>query len=85
VHEEVLVLKAARARADAIRLADGGEYDAAQARIATTAKELRLAVLAGEADGLVADASLLAPAAYALQSSRKGLRYSANLHASGDA
>jgi Ca-activated chloride channel family protein len=55
VREEVLVLAAARARDEAIRLADAGDYDAARAGLAATMKQLRAVgglVLAAEATAL---------------------------------
>jgi Ca-activated chloride channel family protein len=85
VREEVLVLQAARARREAIRLADEGDRDAAARLLGATASELRLAceempaaapLLAAEADALVdaAGAATLYDAG-----SRKRLHYEANL------
>lgn len=52
VTEEVLILKAARARDEAIRLADAGRFDDAQRLFKTTAAQLRRAGLDSEADEL---------------------------------
>jgi Ca-activated chloride channel family protein len=84
VREEVQVLKAARARQEAIRHADEGRLDAAQALLSATADTLRR-----EAEGLPAPAPLLEDAeeldrqALALQARydsavRKGLHYKAH-------
>ena len=79
VREEVVVLKAARARDDAIRLADEGRYDDAQRLLAKTADEARAAGLAEEADKLTFDFGLAAPAAYTADGlARKQLRYASN-------
>ena len=62
VREEVLVLAAARARDEAIKLADSGDYDAARARLAATTKQLRAVggpVLAAEATALAEALPLL--------------------------
>ena len=56
--EEVLVLRAASARDEAVRLADRGEYDPARKLISSTVDELRQAGLADEA----AELDLAAPA-----------------------
>jgi Ca-activated chloride channel homolog len=72
VREEVLVLEAARARDEAVRLADEGDYDAAQQVLAATDSDLRAAGMHAEADTL--DAGLVSPAAYS-PISRKALRY----------
>lgn len=53
VHEEVLVLKAAQARDEAIRLADAGGYDKAKRLLEGTRAELRAAGLDTEADAVV--------------------------------
>ena len=72
VHEEVLVLTAARARDEAIRLADAGRYDEAQRVLRSTVRTLRDAELSEQAD-------LLAPEIVALASYdpsvRKRLRF----------
>ena len=52
VVEEMLILKAARAREDAIRLADSGDFDGAQASLRSTVSELRTAGLDDEAEQL---------------------------------
>ncbi len=78
VHEEVLILKAAKARDEAIRLADGGQYDAARLTIGSSADALRLAGLVDPAQELDADSLLLAPVSYAAPASRKQLRYNSN-------
>jgi Ca-activated chloride channel family protein len=54
VREEVLVLKAARAREDAVRLADAGRPDEAKQLFHAAAVELRASGLDGEADALLA-------------------------------
>ena len=74
VREEVLVLKAARARDEAIRLADAGDHDAARRLLAERQDELREAGLATDADELMTDADLVAPSAYD-SFSRKRLHY----------
>jgi Ca-activated chloride channel family protein len=61
VREEVLVLRAARVRDEAIRLADEGEIDFALAAVESTARDL-------EAAGLVDDAADLRTARTALHS-----------------
>jgi hypothetical protein len=55
VREEVLVLRAANARDEAIRLADAGDFDAAHATPFKVARELREAGL----DALVEEAAVL--------------------------
>ncbi len=79
VQEEVLVLRAARARDDAIRLADDGDHVAAQRLLAETATELRAsgqAPLAEQADELDAAQDLVAPVSYLADGlARKRLRY----------
>lgn len=52
VREEVLVLRAARARDEAIELADAGDFAAAQAVLGAAEGDLRAAGLAAEADAL---------------------------------
>lgn len=78
VREEVLVLKAAKARDEAIRLADEGQFDAARLALDSTANDLRLAGLVDQAQGLDADSVLMAPVSYAAPASRKQVRYNAN-------
>ena len=72
VHEEVLVLTAARARDEAIRLADVGRFEEGQQVLHSTVVELRDAGLSEQAD-------LLAPEIAALErydpSVRKRLRF----------
>lgn len=92
VQEEVLVLAAARARDEAIRLADEGEHAEAQRLLRDTAAELRriaprlsreqAAELERQASGLDDVQPLLAPSAYASEpGNRKRLRYeSRELH-----
>ena len=82
VQEEVLVLKAARARDEAIRLADAGEHAAAQQVLRATATELRLAgpALAAEAAALTDAEHLVAPTTYAASTApRKQLHYQSNV------
>jgi Ca-activated chloride channel family protein len=77
VREEVLVLRAARARDEAIRLADEGSFDAAQSELREVAYELRetgIDALVDEAGELETAAELVAPTAYD-GSSRKNLHY----------
>jgi Ca-activated chloride channel family protein len=74
VREEVLVLKAARARDDAIGLADAGDHDAARQLLAERHHELRSAGLAAPADELLEDAELVSPGSYDAVS-RKRLHY----------
>jgi Ca-activated chloride channel family protein len=76
VTEEVLVLTAARARDEAIRLADEGDFDAAQHVIEKTEARLRHAGLRAEADAL--DTQLLSADRYD-PLARKQLRYESNL------
>ncbi len=64
VQEEVLLLKAAQAREEAIRLADAGDYDSAQQVTRDVAKRLRLAGLNTEADALDANAPALSAPLY---------------------
>jgi Ca-activated chloride channel family protein len=77
VREEVLVLRAANARDEAIRLADAGEFDAAQATLFKVAEELRDAGL----DALIDEAAVLDTASGMVTSlsydgsSRKNLNY----------
>jgi Ca-activated chloride channel homolog len=77
VREEVLVLKAARARDDAIRLADSGEHDAAQILFQRVSSELREHGFENEAAALDEAAPLLSPQAYDA-GSRKRLHYESN-------
>ena len=78
VRDEVLVLKAARARDEAIRLADAGEYGSAQLLLREAAGELRRAGLGGEAAELDASAPTLDPATYS-PAARKQLHLQSNL------
>jgi len=80
VTEEVLILRAAKARDEAIRLADAGEHEAAQDLFERTAAELRKhggPALAREAEALDAEAPLAAPAQYT-PANRKHLHYASN-------
>jgi Ca-activated chloride channel family protein len=78
VREEVLVLRAAKAREDAIRLADEGDHDAAQLLLRSVADDLRDSGLATEAAELDAAAPTLAPASYS-PASRKALHFEASM------
>lgn len=79
VREEVLVLAAARARDEAVRLADVGQFDEAQAVLHDTAVRLRasgLAALEPEANALDLELPEIAPASYGADPSvRKRLHY----------
>lgn len=87
VQEAVLVLKAARARDEAIRLADGGRHDEARSVLGAVAAELRrdgpalgpecAAALAEEAAALD-EAIELASAVHYSAASRKQLHYDSN-------
>ena len=59
VREEVLVLKAARARDEAIRLADAGEHEQAKRLMSMTESQLRHAGMSEEADALSLELPLL--------------------------
>jgi len=59
VREEVLVLRSARARDEAIRLADAGDVEGALGAIEATASELRAAGLTAEADELAGERAAL--------------------------
>ena len=81
VHEEVLVLKAARARDEAIRLADAGDVGAAQSALRYAAQVVAMSPvsssrLSGEAHDLEEVASTLEDYDPA---KRKQLRYASNL------
>jgi hypothetical protein len=84
VREEVLVLQAARARGEAVRLADEGDGAAAARLLGETASALRLAAaeMPGSAPLLAAEADALAGAAAAVRrygaADRKQLRYEAS-------
>jgi Ca-activated chloride channel family protein len=84
VREEVLVLGTAKARAEAIRLADAGERDAAQRLIATTAARLRheQAAMPAPSQALAEEATALDEVVPLLDlyeaSTRKALHYQAN-------
>ncbi|MCA1842449.1 MAG: VWA domain-containing protein, partial [Actinobacteria bacterium] len=72
VTEEVIVLKAARAQQEAIRLADGGDFEAAKTLLESTAEDLRkraphserAAELLEQAGSLDAAADVMAPMSY---------------------
>jgi Ca-activated chloride channel homolog len=64
VRDEVLVLRAAQARDEAIRRADGGDFDGAQVVLAQTAHHLRAAGRADEADALEELRPAVAPLSY---------------------
>lgn len=74
VQEEVLVLTAARARDEAVKLADAGHFDDAQALLSRTASRLRESGLANEADALDLELPSMAPMSYD-PAARKRLRY----------
>jgi len=75
VREEVLVLETARARDEAIRLADAGENDAAMQLLSTASTELRRSGLTEEAEALELEQPLLTPHRYADAAARKQLHY----------
>ena len=79
VREEVLVLAAAQARDEAIRLADEGRFDDAQAVLHDTAEKLRasgMTSLEPEANALDLELPVMAPASYGGDPSvRKRLHY----------
>jgi Ca-activated chloride channel family protein len=76
VREEVLVLQAARARDEAIRLADLGENEKAMRLLSRTSKQLRVSGLEDEADALALDAPLLEASSYnASAANRKRLHF----------
>jgi len=88
VREEVLVLQAARARKEAIELADRGDFDSAQKRLSATASELRsakdgmsakqAALLEDEAERLDGSIQSVSSTMYLAEPSvRKNLRYQA--------
>jgi Ca-activated chloride channel homolog len=76
VREEALVLGAARARNEAIRLADEGSYEAARENLRAASALLRDSGLEDEAGVLESALPQLAPAAYDALA-RKNLRYQA--------
>ena len=89
VREEVLVLKAARARDEAVELADRGDHEAARRVLHDAAGQLRLAkgaLAASRAEALEAEAlaldhvaPLMAAASYDANAAvRKNLRYQSN-------
>lgn len=82
VREEVLVLRAASARDEAVRLADRGEYDPARRLMAATVDELRRAGLAEEASELDEVAPAMDPRTYSPML-RKQLRYGSNVRRKG--
>jgi hypothetical protein len=76
VHEEVLVLKAARARDEAIRLADAGKNEQAKRLMSMTESQLRHAGMRDEADALALELPLLEQAVYSADpASRKRLSH----------
>ena len=74
VREEVLVLQAARARDEAIRLADAGGHADARELLSAQHAELRAAGLVREADDVLAAAELVSADRYDAVS-RKSLHY----------
>lgn len=74
VREQVLVLQAARARDEAIRLADAGEHGRAKQLLSERQAELRAAGLVTEADALREAEELVEPIRYDAVS-RKRLHY----------
>ena len=74
VCEEVLVLKAARARDEAIRFADAGEHGAARRLLTERHAELHAAGLVAEADDLLRAAELVSAERYD-RVGRKRLHY----------
>jgi hypothetical protein len=76
VKEEVLVLKAARVRDEAIELADRGDFGSARRRIERVDRDLRAAGLHDEADAL--KAAMPIEDAYDPMA-RKPLRYESNM------
>lgn len=76
VREEVVVLRAARARNEAIRLADTGDHEAARAMLLEAAEEAR-PLAPTEADALLEATSLMSVADYD-PSVRKRLWYESN-------
>lgn len=79
VREEVLVLKAAQARRQAIDLADVGQYEQAQTVLLDRVNDLRAAGLSDEADDLGRLAPSVSPAMYtASGAARKNLSYQAH-------
>jgi Ca-activated chloride channel family protein len=76
VRDEVLVLKAARAREEAIRLADAGDHHGAQLTLRSVADDLRVIGLTAEAAELEEAGPLLAPASYS-PALRKQLHFQA--------
>ena len=76
VREEVLVLTAARARDAAMRLADAGDYEAAQLELLEASSALRASGLDAEADELAAAAPSVARGSYS-PAGRKRLHYDA--------
>jgi Ca-activated chloride channel family protein len=81
VHEEVLVLKAARARDEAIRLADSGDVHAAQSALRFAAQSVAMSPVATARLG--AEAEELEQAALTLDgysvAARKQLRYASTM------
>ncbi len=84
VREEVLVLKAARTRDEAVRLADAGENERAMRLVASHAQELRAAGLQGEAAELEVNLPRLERHMYASDASnRKRLHYESHARKRG--
>jgi Ca-activated chloride channel family protein len=76
VRGEVLVLKAARARDEAIRLADAGENEQAMRLISGAESQLRCAGMSDEADALADELPLLEHVVYSADpASRKRLHF----------
>jgi Ca-activated chloride channel family protein len=78
VREEVLVLRAAQARDEAIRRADAGDHLGAEEVLSQTALELRAAGRADEAEALEELRPAVAPSSYDA-AVRKSLHYQSNL------
>src|SRR5215211_1333301 len=78
VREEVLVLKAAQARDEAIRRADDGDYDGAEEVLERTASQLHAAGLDDEAAALHELRPAMAPASYN-PTARKRLHFESNV------
>jgi Ca-activated chloride channel family protein len=76
VREEVLVLRAAQARDEAIRLADLGENEKAMRLLSGATAHLRVAGLEDEADALALELPLLDPDSYGVNAAnRKRLHF----------
>lgn len=80
VREEVIVLKAAKAHDEAIRLADEGRHDEAKLLLTSTAQSASRLGLEDEASALLDASELVAPVSYLADGmARKQLRYASNL------